>query len=75
LQFGREVNEHNGLLLAEDFNNNEKCFEGIYTYPKELYTKDLSVGMKTILKENGIHPTHLNSNVECNNWHHNLSEK
>jgi hypothetical protein len=41
--------------LAEDFNTNEKCFEGIYTYPKELYTKDLIGGMKTILEENDIH--------------------
>jgi hypothetical protein len=32
-----------------------RSFDGIDTYPKELYTKDLSVGMKTILEENGIH--------------------
>jgi hypothetical protein len=31
-------------------------FNGIYTYPKELYTKVLSVGMKKLLEENGIHP-------------------
>jgi hypothetical protein len=55
-QFIREVNEYNRLLIAEDFNNNERCFEGIYTYLKELYTKDLIVSMKTILENNGIHP-------------------
>jgi hypothetical protein len=42
--------------MADDFNKTEETFNGIYTYPKELYTEDLSVGMKTILEENGIHP-------------------
>jgi hypothetical protein len=41
--------------MADDFNRTEEIFNGIYTYPKELYTKVLSVGMKTILEENGIH--------------------
>jgi hypothetical protein len=55
-QLIQEMNEYNGLLLAQEFNNNEQIFKGIYYYPKELYTKDLSVGMKTVMKENGIHP-------------------
>jgi hypothetical protein len=53
----KEVNEYNGLELAIDFNNIEEGnFHDIYTYPKELYTKDLSIGMKTILEDNDIHP-------------------
>jgi hypothetical protein len=44
------------MLLAEEFNNNEKNFEGIYYYPRELYTKGLSIGMKTVMENNGIHP-------------------
>jgi hypothetical protein len=57
--FLQQVNSRNGLILAEDFNNLEKgYFNGIYTYPKELYTKDLNVGLKKILEDNGIqtHP-------------------
>jgi hypothetical protein len=42
-QFIQEVNEYNGLLLAQDLNNSEQVFEGIYYYPKELSTKDLSI--------------------------------
>jgi hypothetical protein len=55
--FLKEVNEDNGLELATVFNNLEEGnFHGIYTYPKELYTKDLSIGMKAVMKQNGIHP-------------------
>jgi hypothetical protein len=55
--FLQHVNSSNGLLLAEDFNNLETgYFNGLYTYPKDLYTKVLSIGMKKVLKENGIHP-------------------
>jgi hypothetical protein len=46
----------NGLELTADFHNiEESYFHGVYTYPKELYTKDLSISMKTILEENDIH--------------------
>jgi CRISPR/Cas system-associated exonuclease Cas4 (RecB family) len=54
-------------VIVDDFNKTEEAFEGIYTYPRELYTKDLSAGMKKILEENGIHPIPLNSYVKCNN--------
>jgi hypothetical protein len=57
------------MLLAEDFNNNEKCFKGIYTYPKKLYTKDLSVGMKTILKKMVFILILSNLYAECNSAH------
>jgi hypothetical protein len=39
------------LLLAENFNTNENCFDGICTYTKEKFTVDLSIGFKTIVKE------------------------
>jgi hypothetical protein len=29
-------------LLAEEFNRNEQLFEGIYFYPKDLQTRDVS---------------------------------
>jgi chromosome segregation ATPase len=29
-QFVQEINEYNGMLLAEEFNNNERVFEGVY---------------------------------------------
>jgi hypothetical protein len=71
--FIREVNEFNGLELAEEFNNLEKGnFVGNYIYPKELYSKDLNIGMKTILEENGIALIHLYLFAEYNNAHHNL---
>jgi hypothetical protein len=55
-QFVQEVNEYNGMLLAEEFNNNERVFEGIYYYPRELQTNDISIGMKVIMENIGIHP-------------------
>jgi hypothetical protein len=55
-QFVHEINEYNGMLLAEEFNNNERVFEGVYYYPKELQTKDIIIGMKVIMENNGIHP-------------------
>jgi hypothetical protein len=56
-KYANFIKEVNGLELAIDFNNiKEGNFHGINTYPKELYTKDLSIGMKTVLEENSIHP-------------------
>jgi hypothetical protein len=55
--FLKEVNEFNGLELEAEFNNLEEAkFHRIYTYSKELYTKNLSIEMKAVLEQNGIHP-------------------
>jgi hypothetical protein len=37
------------MLLTEEFNGHENVFKGIYTYPKQLFIKDLRVRMKTMV--------------------------